>query len=102
MSEAKTKVKSKAATQNKRRRIEFKFKDKGAEKVFLAGDFNQWNKKSHPMKKSTDGIWTRSILVTPGRYEYKFFADGDWKEDDINPSRCTNHFGTMNSVKEVR
>lgn len=97
---AKTRVKG--ATQPKRRRIEFKFEDNGAKKVFLAGDFNQWDQKSHPMKKSAGGVWKRSILVIPGRYEYKFLVDGDWKEDDFNHHRCTNNFGTYNCILDVR
>ena len=93
--------KSKSAPKPKRRRIEFKFEDRQAKQVFLAGDFNLWNPKSHPMKKSTDGIWKRSILVEPGRYEYKFFADGRWREDQLNHKRCANNFGTYNCVIDV-
>jgi len=93
--------KSKSASKPKRRRIEFKFEDRLAKQVFLVGDFNQWNPKSHPMKKSEGGIWKRSILVEPGRYEYKFFADGHWREDSLNHDRCANTFGTYNCVIDV-
>ena len=86
----------------KRRRIRFTYRNEKAEKVFLAGDFNQWDPKSHPMKKNADGIWMRSVLVTPGRYEYKFFVDGSWKEDTLNPKRCSNMFGTYNCVVDIR
>lgn len=92
----------KTAHKTKRRRVEFKFEDSGVKQVYLAGDFNQWDPKSHPMKKSTDGTWKRSILVTPGRYEYKFFADGDWREDRFNDHRCPNNFGTFNCILDVQ
>jgi len=94
-------AKIKTAAKPKRRRIEFTYVDKMAKQVFVTGDFNQWDQKSHPMKKSTDGTWKRSILLAPGRHEYKFFTDGNWREDNFNRQRCTNNFGTYNSIVDV-
>jgi 1,4-alpha-glucan branching enzyme len=95
------KAKAKTTTKTGRRRIEFQYEDSKAKQVFLVGDFNQWNQKSHPMKKSEDGMWKRSMIIPPGRYEYKFLADGFWKEDNRNQNRCSNEFGTYNCVLDV-
>ena len=35
----------------KRRRIEFMLEMPEAQQVILMGDFNQWNPKTHPMRK---------------------------------------------------
>jgi len=36
---------------DKKRRLTFALDAPGAKEVFLVGDFNEWNKKTHPMKK---------------------------------------------------
>ena len=85
----------------KRRRVQFALTAPGAQKVNLVGDFNDWNEKSHPMKKDPDGTWKRTALLTPGIYEYKFLVDGNWQEDPLNPNRRHNRFGTYNCLVEV-
>ena len=69
-----------------------------AEEVILMGDFNNWNPKLHPMKSAGDGIWSKTVMLYPGKYEYKFLVDGDWKEDPRNDKTCPNCFGTQNNV----
>jgi 1,4-alpha-glucan branching enzyme len=65
------------------------------------GDFNKWNPKVHPMKNDGNGFWTKSVIIPPGKYEYKFLIDGDWKEDPGNEQTCPNCFGTLNSILSV-
>lgn len=93
--------KAKKQPKPKRRRIRFAMAAKEAEKVYLVGDFNDWNETSHPMKKDADGIWARSVLLVPGPYEYKFMVDGVWTEDPLNHNRRRNRFGTYNCMIEV-
>jgi len=80
------------------RRIEFRLEGPNAQEVCLVGDFNGWDIKAHPMRKDEKGLWTKAITVSPGRYEYRFYADGQWLNDPNNPLRCGNCFGTENSV----
>ena len=85
----------------KRRRIQFALTTRAARKVCLAGEFNDWNEQSLPMKRDADGTWKRTALLAPGQYEYKFLVDGDWKEDPANSKRRRNRFGTYNCIVEV-
>ena len=85
----------------KRRRLEFSLDCPNADAVFLAGDFNDWNVRKHPMRKNADGIWEKTIYVFPGSYEYKFFVDGLWQMDPNNSECCTNCYGTDNNVITV-
>jgi len=62
------------------------------------GDFNNWNAKKHPMKNIGNGMWNKSVVIPPGRYEYKFLVDKQWEEDPQNEQTCLNCFGTYNSV----
>jgi 1,4-alpha-glucan branching enzyme len=90
MTEKKTKGKMKRAT--------FSIHAPEAEEVFLLGDFNHWDPVKHPMKKDKSDVWKKGIMVSPGRYEYKFLVDGQWWNDPNNQDFCFNCFGTMNNV----
>ncbi|MDQ1334004.1 MAG: hypothetical protein QG552_954 [Thermodesulfobacteriota bacterium] len=84
-----------------RKRVTLTLKAPNAEAVYLMGDFNQWNQKVHPMKQEEDGTWKKTIIVEPGRYEYRFLVDGRWRNDPANDHLCPNCFGTENNVLEV-
>jgi 1,4-alpha-glucan branching enzyme len=81
-----------------RRKITFALETSDAKKVILMGDFNNWNPKKHPMKKDGNGMWTKTVMLFPGEYEYKFLVDGEWKEDPQNDQKCLNRFGTLNNI----
>jgi len=88
-----------SATQKfKNKKVSFSIKAPAAKEVILMGDFNKWDPKVHPMENDGNGIWTKSIMISPGKYEYKFLIDGQWKEDPVNEQICLNCFGTMNSI----
>jgi len=85
----------------KRRRIEFALEKPKAQQVILMGDFNQWNPKTHPMRRDENGVWRETVMISPGRYEYRFWVDGKWHNDPHNTLRCPNCFGSENNVIEV-
>ncbi len=91
---------SKVKTKQKieRRRVTFSLEAAKAGEVILMGDFNDWNLKKHPMKTDGNGVWNKTVIISPGKYEYKFLVDGQWKEDPQNDQTCPNCFGTQNSV----
>ena len=33
------------------------------------------------MTRLNDGRWTKELSLAPGRYEYRFVADGQWLDD---------------------
>ena len=94
-------IKTKKEGALKGRKIEFRLEGPNAQEVCLVGDFNGWDIKTDPMRKNEKGIWAKTITVSPGRYEYRFYADGQWLNDPNNPLRCENCFGTENSVLVV-
>jgi RNA polymerase sigma-70 factor, ECF subfamily len=60
----------------------FAFADPGAKSVALVGDFNRWDPAATPLAKSSSGIWTRTLRITAGRYEYAYLVDGKrWVTD---------------------
>lgn len=87
--------------QKKRKKVTFSIQAAGARQVILMGDFNNWNPKTHPMKKGGGGIWNKTVMLAPGQYEYKFLVDGQWQEDPHNGNTCANCFGTMNNIIDL-
>jgi len=73
-----------------------------AEVVALAGSFNDWDPNLTPMKKNKKGEWEVTLELGPGRYEYRYYVDGDWQNDQ-RPMECVpNAFGTWNCVIEIQ
>jgi len=83
------------------RSIEFVLEMPKAQQVILMGDFNLWNPKTHPMSRDKNGVWHKTVMIFPGRYEYRFLVDGEWYNDPCNTLRCPNSFGSENNVIEV-
>ena len=82
-------------------KIKFEYSSPEAKEVFLAGNFNQWNTQVNPMKKDKKGIWKATLSLEPGRYEYRFIVDGNWKDDPSCSSSVANEFGGKNCVRIV-
>jgi hypothetical protein len=68
-----------------------------ARRVTLAGSFNNWSTHSTPMVQVDSG-WIASVKLSPGKYWYKFIADGNWMIDEDNSSRENDGAGNTNSV----
>jgi len=68
-----------------------------AKRVMLAGSFNVWDPQALPMTR-TDSGWIAYVKLTPGKYWYKFIADGRWMVDDDNLVKENDEFGNTNSV----
>jgi hypothetical protein len=68
-----------------------------ARRVFLAGDFNNWDPKAYPMKKEGDD-WIFPVHLSVGKHLYKFIVDDKWMNDPSNPLWEQNEYGTGNSI----
>ena len=66
-------------------------------KVFIAGDFNNWNTQEHKLTEK-DGIYEIDLELEKGRYEYKFVVDGNWVIDESAEGFAQDKFGNRNSV----
>ena len=80
---------------------QFAFKAPTTRQVSLVGDFNNWDTNAAPMQKDPDGIWRLSVSLRPGRYEYRFYADGVWLDDPTAQQRAVNALGTENCIRIV-
>jgi len=70
-------------------------------RAFLVGDFNDWKVNNGVMSQCDEGTFALTIALQPGRYEYKFYADGVYWNDTDADEQAINQFGTLNSVVNV-
>jgi anion-transporting ArsA/GET3 family ATPase len=76
--------------------------DPNASCVKIVGSFNNWNTSEESlMERKKDGTWSKSIILAPGTYQYRFLIDDDWVEDQNNPNQVDNSFGGKNSVIRI-
>jgi len=83
-------------------KVTFALHEPGAKQVFLCGEFNGWASDATPMKRDDAGHWETTLALAPGRHEYKFVVDGNWKHDPLARVNVWNRNGTLNSVAQVR
>lgn len=74
----------------------------GAQSVSVAGDFNGWNPGQTKLERSEGGVWTATIPLKPGRYQYMFVIDGkQWIADPLAGEASGDGFGSENAVLDV-
>ena len=80
-----------------------KISDGKAHTVAIAGDFNGWNPQANLLEDPDgDGIWTGTLKLEPGRYEYMFVLDGEKWFPDPNALRyIKDGFGNRNAILEI-
>ena len=74
--------------------------DKG-KAVYIAGEFNKWNPTAKKMAYKA-GVYTATVKLAAGTYQYKFVIDGTWCADPENLDFVQNDHGTLNSVLTVK
>jgi len=83
-------------------KVTFVLLEPGAKQVFLCGEFNGWAADATPLKRGDAGRWETTLALAPGRHEYKFLVDGNWRHDPLARVNVWNQNGTLNSVAQVR
>ena len=80
-----------------------KINDNKAHTVAIAGDFNGWSPEANLLEDPDgDGIWTATLDLEPGRYEYMFVLDGEKWFPDPNALRYVKDgFGNKNAILEI-
>jgi chromosome partitioning protein len=82
--------------------VVFSISAPGAKEVFLVGEFNNWKADDSGRMNNTNGTWTKNLILNPGKYRYRFVIDGSWIEDEKNPRKEVNPFGSLDSFVEVK
>ncbi|SHJ30665.1 hypothetical protein [Aquimarina spongiae] len=72
-----------------------------AEKVILAGSFNDWSESAYEMTRTQKG-WVYRTMLSGGKHHYKFIVDDTWILDPDNPVKEYDDQGNINSVCMVK
>ena len=84
------------------KKVAFQFRAEPGSKVYLAGTFNKWDPTSKQLSdRNGNGVFTTSLMLAPGRYEYKFVVNGVWCVDPECSEWIANDQGSLNSVLAV-
>jgi chromosome partitioning protein len=82
--------------------VVFMAKFDAAQRVAVAGDFNNWSPDTAAMEPGRrDGEFTVKLPLEPGRYRYRLVVDGKWMTDPNNQYVESNQFGELNNIVEV-
>ena len=97
-----TKTRVTARSQPSRKeRVVFTLEAPEAQHVHVTGTFCDWQTSTCPLKKDRRGTWKTTLSLPAGRHEYRFFVDGEWRDDPRCTERVPNPFGTENCVLHV-
>ena len=70
-----------------------------ADRIYLIGDFNQWNEHATPMHQERDGVWRATLDLPAGQqYQFRYMIDGQWKTDYHADGFAQGLYGADNSV----
>ena len=79
-------------------RVALELVEPAAQQVYVAGSFNDWKPDTTPLVALGNGRWKGDLKLRPGRYEYLFVVDGQWRPDPNARDSVQNPFGGLNSV----
>jgi hypothetical protein len=83
--------------------VEFPFRDPGATRVFLVGDFNGWDPSRTPLAgPDGEGRWSVEVPLGPGVWRYAFVVDGTWIRPPDAPRYEEDGFGGQHGVLELK
>jgi 1,4-alpha-glucan branching enzyme len=84
--------------------VRFRFVDRNARSVTVAGSFNEWSPSSHPLSRVVTGaLWEGIVPLPPGEHLFMFVIDGSrWVTPPLADDFVDDGFGAQNGVVIVR
>ena len=94
---------AKKTTKSAKKSVTFTVHAEKGKAVYLAGSFNEWSTTAKKMAyKAKNGLYSATVQLAPGEYQYKFVIDGTWCADPENENSVKTDQGTFNSVVIVK
>ena len=83
--------------------VTFTVHAEAGQEVRLAGSFTDWETKAKKMTfRKKNGVYSATVKLAPGEYQYKFIIGDKWATDDQNSEFVPNDKGTFNSKLVVK
>ena len=80
--------------------VDFELKAPGAKAVSLVASFNGFAPAAHRLAAGPDGVWSVTVPLPAGSYDYAFEVDGVWTVDPAG-GRAVKRGGRDVSTREV-
>lgn len=80
--------------------VDFELKAPGAKAVSLAASFNGFDSAALHLASGPDGVWSVTVPLPPGSYDYAFEVDGRWTLDPAG-GRAAKRGGRDVTTREV-
>ena len=94
---------AKKTTKSAKKSVTFTVHAEKGKAVYLAGSFNEWSTTAKKMAyKAKNGLYSATVQLAPGEYQYKFVIDGTWCADPENENSVKNDQGTFNQLGRRR
>jgi len=77
--------------------LSFSFKGPPGEIVTVAGDFNGWDPFMYELREYPAGVYSLTLPLPPGTYQYVFYHRGQRYVDPYNPTRIYARDGSAAS-----
>lgn len=82
--------------------ITFQYRGARNQKVYIYGDFNNWDPYMYRMTEVPGtGSYSHSLRLSPGTYRYRYIVDGTSLPDPLNDEKILDIFGKTASVFTV-
>jgi len=75
--------------------------DNSSKKIYVVGDFNDWDRKQTPMIKGEDGIYSATVELKLGNeYQFRYLIDEThWENDNEADKQVLSQYpDSQNSV----
>ncbi len=68
-------------------------------RVYVAGDFNDWNPSGTQLVRRRNGTRSVSVMLKPGRYAFRYCTEEDeWFNDDAADEYEPSEMGSQNCI----
>ncbi len=82
--------------------VHFEFVHPTAQRVCIAGTFNDRLCSTTPTASLGEGRWAKELLLSPGSYDFRLVVDDEWVGDPKANEMVANPFGRHNTFLRVQ
>jgi len=73
----------------------FNYRAQPGETITVSGSFNNWDPFMYELREISPGLYTLSLPIFPGRFQYAFFHRGELIPDPANPRNVYSREGRI-------
>jgi len=73
-----------------------------ADRIFVTGSFNDWDRTALPMVQDRDGVWRATLELPAGQsFQFRYLIDGRWQTDDHADGFTDHQYGAQSCIVDL-